>query len=142
VNSGSYFTELLVVIFGITTFDGLGGSFFKICFTGGFIVTRDLGSLGFGFLATMGTAGLAAGAGATGFAIGLAAGLDTALTVFRGAGLATFLGAGFLATVFLAGFFAAGFLATAFLVGFAAFLAAGFFLLAMAQAFFETITFS
>ena len=30
--------------FGIITFAGLGGSFFKICFTGGLIVTRDLGS--------------------------------------------------------------------------------------------------
>src|SRR5204863_3134054 len=144
VNSGSYFTELFVVIFGITTFDGLIGSFFKTCFTGGLNVTRDLGSFGFGFFgSTTGfSTGFGAGAGAaatglaTGFATGLATTLATGFAGFVGAGLATFLGAGFFATTFLAGFFAAGFLATAFLAGFAGFLGAVFFLLAISSGFF------
>src|SRR5258705_7556943 len=89
VNSGSYFTEFLVVVFGITIFKGLGGSFLMTGFTLGLIDTNDLGSIVPGFFTTAfgasGTAtALTAGfavttacppAGRIGFAAALVAGL-------------------------------------------------------------------
>src|SRR5688572_28735780 len=86
VNSGSYLTELLVVVRGITTFTGFGGSFFNTGFTLGLIETRDLGSKPPGFFAT-GFCGT----------IGFGAGLDTAFgaAAFLITGLAAFFGAGF-----------------------------------------------
>jgi hypothetical protein len=41
VNSGSYFFTDRVVVFGITTFTGLGGSFFNIGLIKGFTDTKD-----------------------------------------------------------------------------------------------------
>jgi hypothetical protein len=41
VNSGSYFFTDRVVVFGITTFRGFGGSFFNMGLIGGFIETSD-----------------------------------------------------------------------------------------------------
>ncbi|HEX4876596.1 MAG TPA: hypothetical protein VFV31_07985 [Chitinophagaceae bacterium] len=169
VNSGSYLTELLVVVLGITTFDGFGGSFLVTGATFGFIETNDLGSTVPGFLAT----GLGAGAGsglatgalattglATGLGAGLATGFAAGLVTFFGAGLAAFFGAAFAAGFagFFAGFgadfftvfLAAGFLAAGFPpdrraglgAGLAAFLGACFFLVAINYPFFDTITFS
>src|SRR5215467_74807 len=67
VNSGSYFTALFVVVLGITTFAGFGGSFFIIGFALGFIETRVFGSNP-PFFATGAAAGFAGTAGlATGF---------------------------------------------------------------------------
>ncbi|HEX7904963.1 MAG TPA: hypothetical protein VF487_13895 [Chitinophagaceae bacterium] len=155
VNSGSYFTELLVVVFGITSLVGLGGSFLITGFTFCFIETKDWGSLGLGFLITTGGFSTALAATATGFT-GAATGLATGLAIcFCGTGFAAGFFAGALATGFegffaaLAGigfftiFFGAGFLATAFFgAGLLAFFGAGFFLLAMSYPFFKTITFS
>src|SRR3977135_4480349 len=68
VNSGSYFTALLTVVFGITTFVGLGGSFFITGFAVGLIDTKDLGSTAPFFF----TAGFAAtGGGGACFTSGL-----------------------------------------------------------------------
>ncbi|MDP4263958.1 MAG: hypothetical protein Q8941_15630 [Bacteroidota bacterium] len=151
MNSGSYFTALLIVVFGITTFVGLGGSFFITGFVAGLIETSDLGSTNPFFLATglttgggVGVAGFTSGLWgvlATTFEAGLAAGFFSG-TVFLDAGLAAifldtgvsfFLGAAFL----LATGFETGFL-TAFLGAdlAAGFLEAGFFLLAIQLAFF------
>ena len=95
VNSGSYFTELFVVVRGITTFPGLGGSFLITGFTVCFIDTNDLGSLAEGFFTGMGfSAGLATD---TGFATGLATGLALAAGLWAAA-----LATGFLATTFFA----------------------------------------
>src|SRR5688572_25657302 len=136
VNSGSYFTELLVVVFGITTLEGLGGSFLITCFTEGFIDTNDLGSLLFGFLGATKGAGFSAGLATTAGFAATGAGLVTCFcgtTLAAGFFGATFFGAGFLAgadffTVF---FVTAVFLEAAFGAGLVAFLAACFFLLAM-----------
>src|SRR5258705_13955880 len=68
VNSGSYFTEFLVVVFGITIFKGLGGSFLITGFTLGLIDTNDLGSIVPGFFTT------AFGAWASGTTTALTAG--------------------------------------------------------------------
>jgi hypothetical protein len=129
VNSGSYLTALFVVVFGIATFAGFGGSFLITGFAVGFIDTKDLGSNALGFFAT----GFAAAPAGT---AGLTSGLATDFTP-AGVGDGFLAGMGFLATGtdlivglatgFLAGF-AAGFPAFtgAFAAGFAAFLA-GFF---------------
>jgi hypothetical protein len=86
VNSGSYFTELLVVVLGITIFECFGGSFFITGFTLTLIDTNDLGSTTPGFRGFgAGASGLATALGATGGA-GFATGFTTAL------------GTGFLAT--------------------------------------------
>jgi len=102
VNSGSYLTELLVVVLGITTLVGFGGSFLVTGVTLGFIETSDLGSIVPGFFTT----GLGAGSGLAG-ALATAAGFGAGL----GAGLAgaAFFGAGF--TAFFAAGLAAGFAA-------------------------------
>ena len=109
VNSGSYFTELLVLVFGITTLVAFGGSFLVIGDTLSLIDTNDLGSTWPGFLATTfgaGGSGLAATFGA-GLATGFATTFDTG---FFATGLgAAFLGAGFLGTDFFTVFFATGF---------------------------------
>src|SRR5258705_386926 len=68
VNAGSYFTEFLVVVFGITIFKGLGGSFLITGFTLGLIDTNDLGSIVPGFFTT------AFGAWASGTTTALTAG--------------------------------------------------------------------
>src|SRR5882724_2990034 len=97
VNSGSYFTALLIVVLGITTFVGLGGSFFTIGFVAGLMETSDFGSTAPFFLATGLTTG--GGAGVAGFTSGLcgtfaatfATGLATGFlagTIFLDAGLA------------------------------------------------------
>src|SRR5688500_11023899 len=87
VNSGSYFTELLVVVLGMITFMGFGGSFLITGFTFCLIDTSDLGSALPGFF----TRGLDGSGLATGLTTGLAAGFATALaTGFLGAGLAAF----------------------------------------------------
>ncbi|HEU4574573.1 MAG TPA: hypothetical protein VFS36_06185 [Chitinophagaceae bacterium] len=151
VNSGSYLTAFEVVVFGITTFTGLGGSFFTIGFTGGFIDTSDLGSVPAGFF----------GAGFTGWLLGagllttafLGAGFGSgffgavflataAFTAFLAAGLAAFLGA-VLFGAGLAGFLAADLTVADFFAGFVAplpertgFLAAAFFLVAILLPFF------
>jgi hypothetical protein len=134
----------LVVVFGITTFVGLGGSFLTTGFAVGFIETNDLGSgapflpAGFtggaaGFTSGFGVA-FATGAG-TGFLIGTVfLGVDLA-GVFFDTDLSFFLGAG--PPEGRAGFFAAGLargFLTAFLAG--AFLGAGFFLVAILSGFF------
>src|SRR4249919_1677914 len=90
VNSGSYFTELLVVVFGITILEGLGGSFLITGFTFCLIDTNDFGSITPGFLAS------GFGAGASGFA---AAGFGAGFTAALGAGFAMCFATGF--TVFL-----------------------------------------
>jgi len=139
VNSGSYLTALLIVVFGITTFDGLGGSFFITGLAVGLIDTRDFGSNAPGFLGATGLAGgvTATGAGAAGLAAATGAAGFTGAGFFTGTGfLATGLAAG-LATPFAA--FGAGF--AAFLgAGLTAFLGAGFgavfFLVAIQLAFF------
>jgi hypothetical protein len=95
VNSGSYFFTDRVVVFGITTFIGFGGSFFKMGFGVGFTDTRDFGA-------------------ATGFLIGtcsFAAGLLTALGgcgFFEMALATTFFVMGFFPTDFVAPFLGAG----------------------------------
>ncbi|MFN8289347.1 MAG: hypothetical protein U0U70_03700 [Chitinophagaceae bacterium] len=141
VNSGSYFTELLVVVFGITILAGFGGSFFITGCTFGFMETRDLGSTP-PFLTGAGGSAFATGAGAGlagAFGAGLGAGFAafglgafaTGLAAFLGAGLTAFLGAG-LGADFFTVFFAAGLAAGFFLgAGLAAFLGACFFLVAI-----------
>jgi hypothetical protein len=116
VKSGSYLTVDLVVVLGITTLVGLGGSFLVTGFTLAFIETRERGSPFFGIGGGGGTgAGLAAGAGA-----GLTGAAFTAtgfVAVFEGAAGftgAVFTGTGFLATTGVA-FLATGFAGTAFL---------------------------
>jgi hypothetical protein len=147
VKSGSYFTALFVVVFGITILDGFGGSFFITGFAVGLIETNDCGSfpdfltMGFGGCACctgLGSGfatGLTGTLGATGFAAttgfftaGLAMGFDD---FFATGALAAFLTAGFLATAFFAGFAAFAGLDAFFATGFVAFFGAGFFLLAI-----------
>ncbi|MEI9810992.1 MAG: hypothetical protein WDO16_25660 [Bacteroidota bacterium] len=146
VNSGSYFTALLVVVFGITTLVGLGGSFLMTGLAVGLIDTNDLGSIAPFFLGK-GLAATATGGGATGFTSGFGAAFATgggaaffAGSAFLGAGFATdFLGTGFsffLGAAFLAAGFARGFLAAFLGAGLAGFFGAGFFLLAIQLAFF------
>src|SRR5690606_11733273 len=96
VNSGSYFTAVRVVVFGITTFVGRGGSFFTTGFAVGLMDTSDFGSTSPLFLAaglagagvadfTSGFAGaFLTGAFAAGFEAALAAGFEAGLAVFTG----------------------------------------------------------
>ena len=151
VKSGSYFTADFVLIFGITTLAGLGGSFFTTGCTFCFIETKDLGSTP-PFLATgFGASTFGAGAGAvagllTGFGVGLATAFGAGLDAGFGAGFLAatdFFTAGFFtafAVGFVAGFaaFATGFFATGFFLGagLLAFLGAGFFLVAIVLPFF------
>jgi hypothetical protein len=137
VNSGSYFTVLLVVVFGITTFVGFGGSFLITGLAVGFIETRDLGSFGFGFfIGAGGAGGGAAGFASTFLAATGAALFATGLTAFGATGLAAFLTTGFEGLAALAAGFAV-FLATGLGVFLAAgFFGAGFFLLAILSGFF------
>jgi len=143
VNSGSYFTALLIVVFGITTFVGLGGSFLITGLAVGLIDTKDLGSTApFFFFATgwgaTGGACLTSGL-CGGFAACEAAGFLEA-TVFLGADLAAiFFDTGFsffLLAAFLAAGFARGFFATFLGADLVGFFEAGFFLLAIHLAFF------
>jgi hypothetical protein len=69
VKSGSYFTALFVVVFGMTTLAGFGGSFFITGFGIGLIETSELGSLA-PFLGGGGGAGFGA-SWTTGFGSGL-----------------------------------------------------------------------
>jgi hypothetical protein len=129
VKSGEYLTALVVDVFGITTFVGLGASFLGTCFTIGLIAgftSWGVGAATAGFL-TGGAGAAFAGAGVAIFLAGtcfLAAtgGITGFLT-----GATAFLGSGFLATGLGAGFFGATFLAAGFtaFLGAAVFLAAG-----------------
>lgn len=133
VNSGSYLTAVLVIIFGITTFEGLGGSFLTTGFAVCLIETNDCGSFGSFFAFTGTGAGVGAATG-TGFAAGAAtfavvAGFGAGLGATTGAGFfetttAAFLGAGLETAppVGRAGFFTSAFLGAAF----TAFLGVGF----------------
>ncbi|HJS53065.1 MAG TPA: hypothetical protein VJ765_00935 [Chitinophagaceae bacterium] len=109
-----------VVVFGITTFTGFGGSFFTIGFIWGFTETRDL----FSWPAAFGLAGFSAV-----FLAAILAGFCG--TAFFWAGLAAFLGA-----PFLTGFLGVDFFVTVFFTGLVAFFCAGFFLLAIRLSFF------
>ena len=140
MNSGSYFTELFVVVFGITTLVGRGGSFFITGLTCGLIDTSDFGSTcpffiaGFGATGASFTGALTAGL-LTGFTGVFAAGLEAGFAVFLATGFeAAFLGNAFLGAGFFAAgraaFLSAGFFAAAFLAGLATFFT-GFFLLAL-----------
>src|SRR6478609_7334637 len=119
VNSGSYLRAVLVFISGITTLVGLASSDFFFTGTGGaetnFIVLPETtpfisaffsstcfagGGGGTGFFTSILFTGLAA---TTGFAAGLATDFLATTAFLGGAGLAAFLGAGFLARGFLAG---------------------------------------
>jgi hypothetical protein len=130
VNSGSYFFTDRVVVFGMTTFVGFGGSFFKIGLIAGFTDTKDFACASCFFK----------GAGC--FAMGLSSGFfETGFTscFFTAAFLAAGFNAPFLGAD-LAGFPLAGraglaiaFLVDAFFAGFTApptcragFLVAGF----------------
>jgi hypothetical protein len=108
VNSGSYFFTDRVVVFGITTFKGFGGSFFTIGFITGFTDTKDFAVIscffkGAGsFAAGLRTFGAGAGFLETGFVSGFLAIIFFAtglVSAFLGAGLA-----GFFAIVFAAFF--------------------------------------
>src|SRR4030095_7775343 len=101
VNSGSYFFTDLVVVFGITTFVGLGGSFFTIGFTVGFTETKDFAPSFFFVVACS-------------FATGLLA-------------VATFFATGFFTVIFFTGFFTAPFPDTCFAGFFAIVLFTAFF---------------
>jgi hypothetical protein len=130
VNSGSYFFTDRVVVFGIATFTGFGGSFFKMGLTVGFTDTKDFeaatgflsgtgGSFGAGFVTALGGRGFFTTTLATTFfATGLCACDTDFVAPFLGAGLA-----GFFAIAFF-GAFLAGFAARP--TGFAGFLVAGF----------------
>jgi hypothetical protein len=127
------------VVLGITTLEGLGGSFLITGVTFGFIDTNDFGST------TPFFNGFGGGSGFTALAGGFAAGFGAGLGGCLGAGLLApvpicFLGGGgvFLGADFFTVFFAAGFFTAAFFpgLGLAAFLETCFFLLAIELPFF------
>jgi len=126
VNSGSYFTELFIVVRGMITLPDFGGSFLITGCTFGLIDTNDLGSTAPDFFG---------GGSGTGFA-----------PFCTGSGFATGLGRGFFAKIFgaptmgLDGFLATGLGADFFTVFFATGLGADFSRFSLPPVFWQQLS--